>query len=613
MRPKCLSSRLILLVGLIAGVAALCIVHAQPLPSHPWWAKRITGYLTAKDGTRLRYSALLPKDEGRFPVIINYSGYDPGSIGGLAYAQGDSTMSPDLDKTLLEQGYAVVGVNARGTGCSEGEFDFASDAYGKDGKDAVEFIASQPWSDGRVGMANWSWAGISQLATAIEQPLHLKAIAPGMVVADSRLDNSAPGGVLQPIFFEGWVDFIYSRWDRVQKSATAEHDEECLKNLNGHIGYLKDHWLNTMMLQHPLRDAVSEAGIGHLALHTSKIQVPVLSFEAFQDEAVTVRGGYYQETLKPGQVWLIQSNGPHDLYESTHFRETLVAFMDHFVKGMQNGFEQRPHVEVWLESGTSAKRAGHAYDEAAAPRYSFTRPQFPVQVKVQTFALSTGGTLLDQEAGTGKADTYNYPVPGPSVDTEMFQDAWGPQQPAWRKGSLAYTSAPLASTLVAYGPASADLWLSSTATDTDLQVTLTELRPDGQEVFIQRGWLRASDRAVDPNASTAVRPVLLDKPGTTVALTPDKPVLARVEINKFSHPFRSGSRIRIWIDAPSDTGEFGFDDVSVRAKNTIWHDEAHPSKLVIGILPDIMPPSERARCGEMLKEPCRKDPLAKTS
>ena len=100
------SSRFALFVGLLAAVTTFSTVRAQPPPSHPWWAKRLTGYLTAKDGTRLRYSALLPKDEGRFPVIINYSGYDPGSIGGLAYAQGDSTMSPDLDKTLLEHGYA---------------------------------------------------------------------------------------------------------------------------------------------------------------------------------------------------------------------------------------------------------------------------------------------------------------------------------------------------------------------------------------------------------------------------------------------------------------------------------------------------------------------------
>jgi uncharacterized protein len=395
----------------------------------------------------------------------------------------------------------------------------------------------------------------------------------------------------------------------VRKSAAAEHDDACLKQVDEHTGYLKDHSLNTMMLQHPLRDAVSEAGIGHLSLHTSKIQVPVLSFEAFQDEAVSVRGGYYQETLKPGQVWLIQSNGPHDLYESTRFRATLVAFMDHFVKGVANRFEQRPHVEVWLESGTSAKE-GHAYDEGAAPRYSFTRPQFPVPVQEKTFALSTGGTLLNQDVGDGKGDTYNYPVPGPSVNTHMFEDAWGPQSPGWRKGSVAYTSAPLDSTLVAYGPASADLWISSTATNTDLQVTLTELRPDGQEVFIQRGWLRLSDRALDPKASTAVRPVLLDQAETMAALTPDEPVLARVELNKFSYPFRAGSRIRIWIDAPSDTGEYGFNYVSLRARNTIWHDEAHPSKLVIGILSDITPPAERAPCGEMLKEPCRRDPLA---
>jgi hypothetical protein len=131
-------------------------------------------------------------------------------------------------------------------------------------------------------------------------------------------------------------------------------------------------------------------------------------------------------------------------------------------------------------------------------------------------------------------------------------------------------------------------------------------------MFLQRGWLRLSDRALDEARSTAVRPVLLDTPDTLQVLDPDVPVLARVEINKFAAALRKGSRIRIWIDAPSPTGLYRFDHVSLPATNEIWHDREHPSRLVIGELelPDAPVPSESAVCGTVMMEPCRSDPFA---
>jgi putative CocE/NonD family hydrolase len=153
----------------------------------------VSGYFSTRDGTWLRYSALLPSGPGPFPTILNYSGYDPGAIGGSAYLADNTAMSVNLDQTLVEHGYAVVGVNARGTGCSEGQFDFLGPDFGRDGADAIEFIATQPWSDGAVGMANWSWAGMAQLATASAHPAHLRAIAPGMTAGDIRLDKLGTG------------------------------------------------------------------------------------------------------------------------------------------------------------------------------------------------------------------------------------------------------------------------------------------------------------------------------------------------------------------------------------------------------------------------------------
>jgi hypothetical protein len=182
--------------------------------------------------------------------------------------------------------------------------------------------------------------------------------------------------------------------------------------------------------------------------------------------------------------------------------------------------------------------------------------------------------------------------------------------PDWRTGSVAYTSAPLTGDIVTDGPASLDLWLSTTVSDADVQATLTEIRPDGQERYIQRGWLRMSARALDASQSTELRPILLDGPGSISALTPGVPVLGRVELTKFSYAFRRGSRIRVWIDTPSATGGNDFEHLSIRSINSVWHDASHPSRLVLGVLPGIKVPAQRAACDAVVMQPCRRDPLA---
>lgn len=582
------------------------------LASKPYWARRVTGYLTTSDGVRLRYSVLLPKASGRFPVILNYSGYDPGALGGLAYQRGDSAMSPSLDRTLLEHGYAVMGVNARGTGCSEGEFDFLGPKYGEDGRDAVEFAAGQAWSNGSVGMANWSWAGMSQIATASDRPPHLKAIAPGMVLGDARLDSWAPGGVPAPAFINDWRFFLHSRWEAIRQSAADEHDEPCLAQIKRNLAGEEQHAITTEVLRHPLRDEWIQTR--QLRDRTHLIQVPVLSVESFQDEAVTSREGYYQETLDPERLWMVQTNGGHDLYESLALRPTLIAFFDRFVKGAANGFEQRPHLEVWMDTVSAPSGTGeHAFNEAATPGWMFHRQQALVHTHPVQFSLAGGGRLSRDAPPRSQAqdipDSYRYPVPGPAVDVGESQSAWGPLAADWKAGTLAYTSPALQGDLLAYGSASADLYVSSTASDADLQVTLTEVQPDGREVFVQRGWLRLSDRAIDVSRSTETRPVLIDTPEAIHALVPDEPVLARVELNKFAYRFRAGARLRIWIDTPSFWGGYGFAYEPLPATNRIWHDASHPSRLVVGELTDVKMPQGGTSACQRLKEPCRADPL----
>jgi predicted acyl esterase len=148
--------------------------------------------------------------------------------------------------------------------------------------------------------------------------------------------------------------------------------------------------------------------------------------------------------------------------------------------------------------------------------------------------------------------------------------------------------------------------MASTAVDTDLQVTLTEVRPDGQEEYVQAGWLRASHRELDPKQSTPTRPYQTHQEADQQFLTPATPTPMRIEIFPFGHVFRAGSRIKVWIEGPKFLPElWGFAALPVPAANLIYHDAAHPSSLALPILPGVSAPLPLPDCGTVIRQPCR--------
>ena len=187
---------------------------------------------------------------------------------------------------------------------------------------------------------------------------------------------------------------------------------------------------------------------------------------------------------------------------------------------------------------------------------------------------------------------------------------WGPLPADWKKTSLAYTSAPLARDMLVYGPGSADLWVTASGGDADLQVTVSELRPDGQETYVQRGWLRLSNRALDTARSSPLLPVHAERPELLSPMLPGQPVLARVEINKMGHYFRQGSRLRLWIDTPSQTGGLLFDTFTQPQRVNVLHTVRHDSLLRLGVIEGVSGPPTYPECGRTLMQPCRPDPIA---
>jgi hypothetical protein len=163
---------------------------------------------------------------------------------------------------------------------------------------------------------------------------------------------------------------------------------------------------------------------------------------------------------------------------------------------------------------------------------------------------------------------------------------------------LSYLTQPFTTTAAYAGTGSVDLWLRSNAADTDIEVTLTELRPDGSEVYIQSGWLRASHRQLDPAMSTPLLPYHTHMEADARPLPRDTFEPLRIEIFPFAHVVRPGSRLRMNIEAPSGNQPFwSFDTLAPNAydgrpevRNDIGHATAMPSRVVLPRLPDNVRP-----------------------
>ena len=157
-------------------------------------------YIRTRDGTLLAAMVRPPLGgslaSGQFPTLVEYSGY--------AVADPDNPQPSSLIASAL--GYATVGVNMRGSGCSGGVFDLFDLPTTADGYDIIETVAAQPWvQNGKVGMIGISFPGITQLYVGGAQPPHLEAIAPLSVIADIYRSPGFPGGIFNSGFAGTWL------------------------------------------------------------------------------------------------------------------------------------------------------------------------------------------------------------------------------------------------------------------------------------------------------------------------------------------------------------------------------------------------------------------------
>jgi uncharacterized protein len=587
-----------LLLGLAIGLGG-CGSSSTPTgqgvsqPDVPVQVHRRWGYIPTTGGAELRWTLFTPDEAGSYPILVEYDGYAAGS--GQVYSDVDF---------WLRRGYGVLGLSVPGSACSTGEFLVFHPSWGKAGAEAIEWIARQPWSDGNVGMTGLSFSGYMQIWTAAFAPPALKAIAPALNTTDPYRDVAYPGGIFNSGFPALWWAGFPNTWNNFAAPAARDidGDDRCTQTAaeNSIRMNAPQYNMPSQLASHPFYDELYKERSARLL--ADRITVPVFGAEAWQDEQVGSRNGYYEQVVDPDRLWLLGIPGEHTGMLSLPIAEQMrLQFFDRYLKGIANDWERVPRVTVLNEMTRDE-------NNELQPAFITASSRYPVPVTTVRFHLHPDGSLRESTAGSGTR-TYLYPVPGPVVNNPIGTRGEEWQAPVPPGGALVFTTPPLDEVLSLYGPASADLWLSSTAVDTDVQVTITEVRPDGQEMYVQRGWLRASHATLDEALTTERRPWNRHDAGSQSLMTPSVPRLLRIEINKFAHSFRAGSRLRMIIDAPSRTGYWDFARIDIPATNTLHMGADLASVLVVGqwdVAAQV--PSELPRCGSLRFQPCRPDP-----
>jgi hypothetical protein len=563
-----------------ATVLVALVVLIAPAGAQASFVTR--GYLPLSDGTLLNYTLTLPSAHGRFPVLLEY---DP-------YAAGVTS-----DASWNRYGYAMLGVNFRGTGCSEGSFQpLRGDIWGRDGAQVVSWAAKQSWSSGSIGMIGFSFTGVSQLATAEYAGPALKAITPENVFPDLYRDIVYPGGIYNS-WITAWIagrNFVLGA-PVLEQSAT---DPQCDSSQAEQAG--PDDAQMAVVAGNPYVDSAwAEQPENFLG----RVHVPVLGCVNWQDSTAYSRGFDAYRELPAATTWVVGANGAHA--DCPTSQAERVRFFDRYLKGDRGGWDSTPHLVVEHEvrpvPGYTNVRddpngAKGAWESSFATWSQLNAAIHPVALYPQSSGLLT----LTPPSTVQPPDSYHYPAPTANVGYDWTSRNWwsNPQAPA---SDVVYTTPRLTHDAEFLGSGSADLWVSSTSPNADVQVTLSEVRPDGQEMYVGNGWLRLSDRRLDPRTSSALRP---NHPYTLQAvepLSPAQPVLARLELEPLDHVFRAGSAIRLGIDSP---GVY-FAIIPTPAQNSIYHQPGMASRLVLGWLPGATAHAPMPPCGSTLDQPCR--------
>ncbi|HVR70665.1 MAG TPA: CocE/NonD family hydrolase [Vicinamibacteria bacterium] len=553
-----------------------------------------------RDGAVLRADVWRPAKSGRFPVLVYRTPYDRREVQGE-----DSTVA-----RASRREYAVVVQDVRGRYGSEGEFE-PYRHEGRDGYDTIEWAAAQAWSDGRVGTFGLSYPGAVQWLAAVESPPHLRAMAPAMTFSTPR-NFFYSGGV----FDLSWTAWIWNNiapdvrarrglagprtaaearaaWDGLRDSVQRRLPLSALHEFRDVAPYLFE-WL-----RHPPGDPWWDWA--ELRGRYARVGAAVLNLSGWHDEAYGPEGALTNflglRTARAGQAdartklvlgpWIHGSVTMQDREAQTRsgdrtfgpaaaidYHETVLRFMDRYVRGLDNGVDREPAVRAFV-MGENAWREGDGWPlPGTVPRalYLHAAP-----------GPGAGTLTWGEPPGAGGSRSFVSDPARPVEDAHAAEPgAHDYRALAERPDVVAFETSPLERDLRVVGRITAEVHVSTEdAPDVDVWLKLFDVAPDGTAVNLMSPGLdvqRASYRA-----GGAARE-LLEK---------DRVYALRFENLMTGNAFRKGHRLRLLVcgaffphfSRNLQTGELEAESSRSRpARISVHHGRPHASRLVLPVI-----------------------------
>ncbi|HEY7441470.1 MAG TPA: CocE/NonD family hydrolase [Vicinamibacterales bacterium] len=555
--------------------------------------------VTMRDGVTLSVDIYRPDAQGQFPSLLVRTPYN-----------NNTEQAVVQSKWFAERGYVVIQGDVRG------KFDSGGDFYPfrhepDDGFDTDEWIAKQPWYNGKIGTMGGSYVGFTQWSQAIRGSRHLTAMAPTVTTPDIYGNWFYTNGALNYAFALSWggvsIDGRVAQftgaydWPNVYRSLP-------LLDAPARAGHRALHYRD--WVQHATRDAH-----WNTLSHEDKydmIGVPILTVEgwydiflrgALQDHMAVASGGKTERARRGKRLMIgpwVHSTGRRNNTpvgqaadpNATDFgpsaevdlQRVYLRWFDYWLKGIENGVLEEPPVKIFV-MGENYWRYEREWPLA---RTQYT--DYYLASGGQANSLLGNGTLSTTRppASSAESDSFTYdpanPVPtlGGNVccAAQVPSGPWDQRAAERRDDVLVFTSEELKTPVEVTGPMVMKLYASTTARDTDWTAKLVDVGPDGFARNVQDGIVRARSR------EAPAKPQSLIEPGRVYEYS--------IDMWATSNTFMPGHRIRLEISSSNfprfdrnlNTGEDPTTGTRMDvAKQTIYHSARYPSRLVLPVIP----------------------------
>lgn len=541
------------------------------------WNRRVA----CRDGIELAADIILPGPD-RYPTVVLMT----------PYGRSRSLGNPRAWIRLVDMGYALVTVDVRGRGDSEGDWTpwlkRPNDAY-----DVIEWAAAQPWSTADVGMVGGSYEARAQWWAAVSRPPHLRCITP---LAFGGPRHPLPYGTGIPLqYWLWWMTLVLGRTNQhpgaLPWEAAMGHTP--LASLDTRLGLTRTAWRR--FVEGEIDFAHEEATFS--ADEYAAVEVPVLIGVGWWDDQETFRAWEAVQTAKSAAdcrllvgAWDHAGNlSPRPVLGGLDVRETVIDPLDHVeqflarhLKGSCGSVAAQPRCKVFL-TGENRWETHENWPPVSASEI----PLF-LASDGDARGLNGDGRLTGHPGGGAHADTYvadpNTPVRDMS-NLAIFAWADPPLDYRYlqrRDDVLVYTSAELSQDVTASGRYRVRLYVSSDRPDTDIFVNLSDVHPDGRAI-----GLAATN---EPPAALRLRYRNGPEPEF---LTPGEVVEIEIPGTWMHHVFKAGHRIRLTLSSSAfplavrnaGSGRPWGDDTTLQPQtNTVHHSAQHPSRLLLPVL-----------------------------